>query len=131
MKHPAVAVILGLVIGYLVVMGIETLAHFLFPVSIQLTPENLESFMDQVPLESMLMVLLAHLIGGFVAVFSTLKLSRKRLPGYINGVLFFAFTIINLLMLPHPVWFTIADVLLVLASVAAAIKLGKINKVEV
>ena len=68
MRHPAVAALLGLLIGYLVVMGIETLAHFLFPVSVLLTPENLEAYMDQIPIGSKLMVILAYLLGGFVAV---------------------------------------------------------------
>ncbi|MCB0401349.1 MAG: hypothetical protein KDD41_04650 [Flavobacteriales bacterium] len=130
MRHPAVAALLGLLIGYLVVMGIETLAHFLFPVSVLLTPENLEAYMDQIPIGSKLMVILAHLLGGFVAVFTTLKLAKKRLPGYIIGALFLAFTVMNLVMIPHPVWFAIADVLLVVAGIAAAIKLVKIDQGE-
>lgn len=128
MRHPAVAAILGLVIGMLVVMGIETLSHILYPLPFAPTIENLQEYTSQIPLGGMLLVLLAHLLGGFAAIFTTLKLGKKKLPAYIITVFFFAATVYNLFIIPHPVWFTITDVIVILMGMFIAFKLEKVKK---
>lgn len=130
MRHPLAAALLGLVVGYLVVMGIEVLGHYLFPIPFQPTMENIEEYMHQIPTGSLLMVVLAHLLGAAVAVITVLKLSRKKLPTYIIAVLFFIMTISNLFMINHPVWFAITDVLAVLLGLFLAFKLFKIKEEE-
>lgn len=130
MRHPLAAALLGLVVGYLVVMGIEVLGHYLFPIPFQPTMENIEEYMHQIPTGSLLMVVLAHLLGAAVAVITVLKLSRKKLPAYIIAVLFFIMTISNLFMINHPVWFAITDVLAVLLGLFLAFKLFKIKEEE-
>ena len=128
MRHPLAAALLGLVVGFLVVMGIELLGHFLFPVPFQATMENIEEYMSQIPVGSLLMVNLAHFLGGAFAIITVLKLSNKKLPAYIIAVVFFAATVFNLFVITHPVWFTIADVAAVILGLVLAFKLVKLKE---
>ncbi|MDF1673173.1 MAG: hypothetical protein P1U41_06685 [Vicingaceae bacterium] len=127
MRHPVVAAILGLVVGMLVVMGIEALSHILYPLPFTPTLENLQEYTSQIPLGGMLLVLLAHFLGGIVAIFTTLKLSKKNLPAYIIAVVFFAATTYNLFLIPHPFWFTITDVVLTIIGMLIVFKLVKVK----
>jgi len=128
MKHPVVASILSLVIGMLVVMGIETLSHILYPLPFTPTMENLQEYTSQIPVEGMLLVIVAHLLGGFAAVFSVLKLAQNKVAAYVVSVLFFIATISNLFFIPHPVWFTITDVLATILGLFIAFKLVNLKK---
>lgn len=127
MRHPIVAAILGLVVGMLVVMGIETLSNILFPLPFAPTLENLQEYTSQIPIESMLLVLLAHFLGGIVAIFTTLKLSKKNLPAYIIAVIFFAATTYNLFIIPHPFWFSLTDIIMTIIGMLIVFKLVSVK----
>lgn len=128
MRHPVVAALLSLVIGFILVSGIEAIGHFMFPPPIKFDLQYMQDYMNQVPLESMLMVLLAHFLGGAVAVFTCIKLSNKKLPAYIIAVIFFSATVFNLFIIPHPVWFTIADVTVTILGMVMIFKFIKLKE---
>lgn len=131
MRHPVVAALLSLVIGFILVSGIEAIGHFMFPPPFKLDLETIQNYMTQVSLESMLMVLLAHFLGGTVAVFICIKLANKKLPAYIIAVIFFAATVFNLVVIPHPTWFTIADVTATLLGMGLVFKFVKLKEVPI
>ncbi len=128
MRHPVVAALLSLVIGFILVSGIEAIGHFMFPPPFRLDIENIQDYMSQVPLASMLMVLLAHFLGGAVAIFTCIKLANKKLPAYIIAVIFFAATVFNLVLIPHPTWFTIADVSVTIIGMVLVFKFIKLKE---
>lgn len=128
MKKPIVGILFGLLLGFIVVYAIEAIGHLLFPVPFKVTIENLEEYAHQIPLGSMLMVLLAHFLGAAIAVFTCLKMSKKRLPAFIVAGLFFSASVLNLLFIPHPTWFTIVDVVVIILGILIAFKLGKIKQ---
>ena len=128
MKHPVVAALLSLVVGFILVSGIEAIGHFMFPPPFRLDLENMQEYMSQVPIASMLMVLLAHFLGGALAIFTCIKLSNKKLPAYIIAVIFFAATVFNLVLIPHPTWFTIADVTATILGLVLVFKFVKLKE---
>lgn len=128
MRHPVVAALLGLVIGFILVSGIEAIGHFMFPPPIKFDLKYMQDYMNQVPLESMLMVLLAHFLGGAVAIFTCIKLANRKLPAYIIAVIFFGATVFNLVIIPHPTWFTIADVTATLLGMGLVFKFVKLKE---
>jgi hypothetical protein len=128
MRHPVVAALLSLVIGFILVSGIEAIGHFMFPPPIKFDLKYMQDYMNQVPLESMLMVLLAHFLGGAVAIFTCIKLANRKLPAYIIAVIFFGATVFNLVIIPHPTWFTIADVTATLLGMGLVFKFVKLKE---
>ena len=69
------------------------------------------------PLGSLLMVMLAHIGGTFIAGVSTTLLSKEIVVAYIVGGFFTISGIWNLYLLPHPMWFNIEVVLYLPAAV--------------
>lgn len=124
MKHPVVAVIMGILSGSLLVFGIEAIAHVMFPVPVEMVTENLEEYMAKVPLANKMMVLFAHFLGVMLAVIVTLKLTKKKVPGYFTASLFFAFTVLNLFLVKHPIWFWIADIAILALGIYLSFKLA-------
>lgn len=111
------AIILGLFIGSLVNMGLI----YLGPVIITppegadtTTYEGLKATIHLFTIKHYIFPFLGHalgtLVGSFVAAF--IAGSRKILVAYFIGILFLIGGIINIFMLPSPMWFNIFDIVL-------------------
>lgn len=120
MKKSVLSILIGLLSGFVVVAGFEYLGHYLYPMPKQIGVDEsdaLKKMMENAPVGAMFMVLLAHLLGSAVAVFVSIKIAKKLTTSYVVAILFFLLTISNLFMIPHPTWFTIADVLVVVFGI--------------
>jgi hypothetical protein len=75
-------------------------------------------FLAQAPASMFLLVLLAHGGGAFVAGWATAKMARVATLAFAlaAGALFLAAGIANLMMIPHPLWFSILDLVLYLPA---------------
>jgi len=113
--------IVGIIVAVAFVAAVEALAHALYaPPGVQ-APEGKEAmkaFVDALPIGAFLMVLLAHLLGSLAgSLAATLTSGRSSiLPGMVVGGLLLVSGIVNLTMVPHPVWFMVVDVLLFLPA---------------
>ncbi|MCB0408726.1 MAG: hypothetical protein KDD29_00805 [Flavobacteriales bacterium] len=128
MGKSVLAVLLGLLASFVVVAAIEYLGHALYPLSEQIDvneTEALKKLMENAPFGALFMVLIAHLFGGAASVFTTIKIAKKSGPAYVVAILFFLLTISNLFMIPHPIWFTVSDVVMVLAGFVLVFKFVK------
>ena len=104
------AVIVGLLVGNIAIMGLHYLGMEFFPL-----PEGVEmndkkaisEYISIAPLGSLLFVMLAHIGGTFIAGISTTLVSKNIIPIYIIGSFFTLAGIYNLSLLPHPLWFYI------------------------
>lgn len=120
-----IVVLAAMVAGTIVIYAIEQLGHSIFPppkIPTETTLANidaaLELYFENMPVGALLVVGLAHLIGVAVACWIGFKFAREsRMPGLIVGVLYLLFTIVNLLSFPHPLWFIILDIALVVAAI--------------
>ncbi len=119
LKH-ILATIAGVLIGSMVISGIEAVSHQRMPLPESIDykdPVQLASYMDQAPLAAKLAVVFAWGAGMFVgaaaAVFMT---SRKRWPATAVVLILLAATGVNFAMIPHPGWMIVGAV--VVAGVA-------------
>ena len=115
-----VGVFMGMIAGGTLVAMVEGLGHVLFPLPEGVNPTDIESLkanMDKIPLGSMLFVLLGWVLGSGAGSALAVWISRSSIvPGMIVGGLLMAGGIANMVMLPHPIWFSVAGFLVFLPS---------------
>lgn len=126
------AVLGGLVVGFIVVTILETIGHVLFPLPEGIDPMSVESIkanMHLVPIGSFLFVAIAHFFGIICAMLVARRISRQSfIPSYIVASVMVALTVLNLMLLPHPFWFLVVDIIAV--DVGAAIGFFLMNTLE-
>jgi MFS family permease len=126
MTRKIIAVLLGIITAFASVAGIESLGHTIYPPPIGLDmndTEQMAEYMQLVPLGALLAVLaawtIATLVGGVVA--GKIADEKPLVFASIIGSLMMAASVSTLIMIPHPTWFSItAIVLIVLATLLAS-----------
>ncbi|MCU0442570.1 MAG: hypothetical protein MUE96_09240 [Bacteroidia bacterium] len=118
MKNPVIknilAVVLGLVGGSILNMGILNIGSFIIPPPEGAdlnTMEGLKASMHLMGPEHFVMPFLAHALGTLLGAWIALKVANngRYAVAIIVGMFFLLGGIINVIMLPSPVWFTILD----------------------
>lgn len=130
MSRKILAIIGGVIFAGLVVYAVQTLGHQVYPPPANLDTKNLEAmkaYTASLPMGALLFVLLSYVVGSFAGGWLAAKIARvaqMHVPLTVGGVQLF-FGIINLLMIPHPLWFVVASVLVFLPAAYLGGKLGK------
>ena len=111
------AVLTGVLSGSVVMIIVETLGHKIYPVAMNLesiTKEAKAEYMKNIPVEAMLMIILAWAVGSFVAgiVATLISKDHSSFAALRSGAILLAMAIVNMLMIPHPIWFWIAGLLI-------------------
>jgi len=108
MLRKILGVVVGIVIAMAVTMGSQAGIHLLYPPppGDYMDPSVRAAAMTQAPAISLVLVALGYglaaLIGGLVAC----MIARRRgWPSWIIGGLLTLGTVMNIAMLPHPIWF--------------------------
>ncbi len=107
-----IAVLAGCIVSVLVIFLSEGLSHTLNPPpeDIDLNdPEQLKTLMAEAPFLALLMVQIGAFLGAFAGgmVASAVYGQKDKLPALGVGVVLTLLGLINLILIPHPVWFTI------------------------
>jgi hypothetical protein len=130
MGRKIAAVLVGIVVAFALVFCVELVGHQVYPTPEGLDftqPEVVADFMKTLPFGAFAFVLggfaLATFFGGFVAA----KIARDRpfLYAGIIGALMLAATSANLLMIPHPLWFSITSLALIVVAMILAGRLAR------
>ncbi len=129
MGKKILAVVIGLIVGGIVIMGIESINMFRFPWPEGLTLEDKDAFSDYVqglPASALVTVLLAHIAGALVAGLLSTKIAAANnyTLALICGVMLLVGAIVNLFMIPHPVWFMVINVLTIIPASLLGAKLA-------
>lgn len=115
MLRGVLAVVLGVVLGGLIVFGVEMLGHILYPHPEGLDPQDREAvraYVATAPTGALLMVLAGWFLGTLGGATLAARLSRRVVPAYVVGAIQFAAGVLNLLMLgAHPWWFWLPGLL--------------------
>lgn len=114
------AVLAGCVVGILFIFMGEALSHALYPPPPELDPNNirqLAEIMAQTPNIALVIILAGAFMGSFVEglIASIISKSDKKAALLVGGV----FTVlggINLIAIPHPLWFNICGLLVYLSG---------------
>jgi len=116
MVRSIVAVLVGLVIGTVVIFGLESVGHLIYPPPEGVhgnDPEEVKKVIANMPVAVFLFVLLSwaagNCVGGFLAAWVARR--SQAVHALLIGVCFQASGIILMLTLPHPVWFWVASFL--------------------
>ncbi len=121
------AVVAGAVVAFGLVALLETISHALYPLPAGLdfrNPAHLKVYAATLPLGALWCVLGAWLVATFAGCWLAIVIARERPMFFaaLVGSLVLVATIANLLMIPHPVWFSItATVTIPLAAFCASL----------
>ena len=116
MFRNVLAVVLGVVLAFVLIMALERLGHAIYPPPPEVDFANLEAvsaYVQTVPAGALLLVLAAWLIGtlggGLLACF--IAKNRAMVYASVVGGLVILGTVFNLYLIPHPIWFAILSLL--------------------
>lgn len=129
MIRNAGGVLAGLVIAFVLIWLIEKLGHTVYPPPADLDfsdPEAIRPYLDTLPIFALLFPMLAWFIGTFTGslVGSLIGTARPLLFCAVVGGLVLAGTIANLIVIPHPLWFSIISVIGIVASAWLALQIA-------
>jgi len=129
MGRKILAVVAGVILAGIVTYAVQAIGHQVYPPPEGLDMKNMEAmkaYVATLPMGALLFVLLAYILGSFAGGWLAAKIARTsqiHLPLTVGGVQLF-FGIINLVMIPHPIWFAIASVIVFLPAAYLGGKLG-------
>mgnify|MGYP000664889487 CR=1 FL=1 len=119
------ATFIGLIAAFVIMMALEILGHVLFPLPVKLSTSDAEAIAKNfhlIPIGAYLSVVFAHGIGLLIGLIIARAIDKETLYAqYLLAGFLLLGTIANLAQIPHPLWFTIADVGVVLAIGALVI----------
>lgn len=104
------AIVVGVVLGGLVVAMVEAVAHQVYPPppGVDLSdPEVAREVLASAPIGALLMVAAAWALGSLAGGWVSARICNphRLAPALIAGGILMAFGLLNLLVLPHPLWF--------------------------
>ena len=123
------ALLVGMAAGFTVVFVIESIGHQVYPPPADLDfsdPAAIREFVRTLPLGAFLFVLAAWVAGAFGGAWVAAAMANTRRMTFagIVGALVLAASVANLLMIPHPLWFSVAALIAVPAAAVAGGRLA-------
>jgi hypothetical protein len=112
MIRNVVAAMTGIAVTIVFVMAIQALGHTLYPAPAGLDTKDSQAMADYVstlPIPALLFPMFSYFIGTFIGTALACRIGEMRPIGFaaIVGLLVLTGTISNLLVIPHPLWFSI------------------------
>lgn len=116
MGRKILAVLIGYIASMVVIFAIETLGHLLYPLPSGMDrydPEAFRKYAETAPFMALFIVIIAYSMGAFTAGFVSTKIARdnKNIYALICGAILLICTIINMYLIPSPIWFMVMAVL--------------------
>lgn len=106
------AVIGGLVAAVVAIVVVESLSPYAPPSDIDVSDRHaLGAWLGSLPWTAFALILLAYLMGAVVGGYATNRLaaSTPYRPAMVTGFGLFVFGAMNLLAIPHPLWFVLVS----------------------
>jgi len=121
MARNIIGIIVGLTAAFFMTWGIQMINYSLFPMpeGLEVTDtEAMKKYVAGLPMTAYIIVLLSHILGAFVGAWvgSVVADSHERKISIGIGSFLLIMGLINLLSIPHPVWFIIVDLLVFIPS---------------
>ena len=129
MIRNAAAFIVGIVTAFGLVWLIEKLGHTIYPPPADLDfsdPKAIRPYIATLPIFALLFPMFAWFIGTFAGSLVACYVGEARplLFTSVVGGLVLAATIANLIVIPHPLWFSIISVLGIVTSAWLALQIA-------
>ncbi len=128
MGRNIIAGIAGVLIAGTLVWLVETAGHAIYPLPTDLDFSDTEAaraYIAAMPLGALLFVGAAWFVGALGGTFAACKIGRAKPEIYalVVGGFMLAATVANLIMIPHPLWFSITGVFGVVIAAWLGMKL--------
>jgi len=123
------AALAGIVTAFVIVVLVEKVGLMIYPPPADLDfsdPEAIRPYIATLPFLALLFPMIAWVIGTFVGSLVASKIGTAKpllFSGIVGGLIFVA-TIANLIMIPHPIWFSIVSLVAIAASAWFAAKVA-------
>lgn len=115
-----IAVIAGLISGLIVISFIEHLGQLIFPDEIAFWSEtnstDTTDFLAAIPANRMMIILLAYLLGSFIAGSVSAIITGQIQFALLPGMILLLFGILQVVFIPHPMWFVIVSLCIYLPA---------------
>ena len=117
--------VVGVAIAVLTVMLFEWISHTAFPPPPDLdvkSSEALSAYIASAPIGAILLLLAGYIVATFDGTFIAIWIGRAKpfVFALVVGVLMLVATTTNLIMILHPLWFTISAVVGIVVAAWAA-----------
>jgi hypothetical protein len=121
MMRNILAVIIGVVVGFIIVFIGDATTHKLNPANDNLNEmdkETLKAYIEGMPMYVMIIMVLFWLIAAFVGGLVSGKVNKAQWKNVslITGGILLAATLLNLFMYPHPAWMWIVALVLIVPA---------------
>ncbi len=109
-------VVVGLLVAFIVVLLIEAFGHSAFPPGPGFDPAAPD--LELVPLNALLAVATAWLVGPLVGGFMSTRVAKSSgpVPALVVGLFFLVADVANLIMIPSPTWLWVVGLVAPLPS---------------
>ena len=110
-----VAIFTGIVVNFLVIFGMEQLTELFIDIP-TLKPGVHPNYTQSVFTGLLAMIALAHVLGLVIGLWVTRKIEHQtKLPLFFVSLSMIIGSLVNVAMIPHPIWFSILDPLALFA----------------
>ena len=121
--------VLGVIVAVALVWVVETIGHAIYPPPADLDFGNtdvMRAYIDTLPLGALLTVALAWFLGSLGGTFVACKVGSARPLMYllVVGGMMFAGAAFNLMIIPHPIWFSVLGIVGIFVGVWLGMTLG-------
>jgi hypothetical protein len=134
MVRNVAAALAGIVTAFVMIMLIEKLGHFIYPPPADLDfsdPDVMRPYIATLPFLALLFPMIAWVVATFAGTVLACKIGTANPLAFaaVVGGLVLARTIANLIMIKHPLWFSLVSLVAVAASawIAARVSSGPGN----
>ncbi len=119
MARNIIAIIVGIAAAGVAVYFVESINYSLFPLPQDLDANNMDemkAYVEELPVLAFAFVLLAHFFGPLVGGLTSAKIaaSHQMKVALFVGSFVLLMGLINLVMIPHPIWFMVLDLFMYL-----------------
>lgn len=116
-----VASVLGIITTFIIVVGVESINKTLYPDFFERIPKDLSEsklFIAKMPILAFVIIALAHFLGLLMGGFLSFIVYKKDKTAFlIVAGTFTLMTIINLVIISHPMWFVIVDLAAIIFAI--------------
>lgn len=127
MLRDVIAAIVGIAVAVLTVMLFDWISHSVYPLPAELDLNDtaaMSAHIASAPLGALLFVLAGFVVATFDGTFIACWIGGAKpfIYALVVGVLMLVATVSNLIMIPHPLWFSVAAVLgIIIAAWSASL----------
>ena len=117
----------GVIVAFVIVQIAEFGVHAMNPFPPGTNTKDfaeIKKYVAALPVSAMVLVLSGWLVGTFAGTFTASRIARSPIPGYILTGLLLGAGIVNSILIPQPVWFSIVSYIIYLVAGFAGTRLG-------